>query len=156
MFYLDESGKRVYTLEKTDPSGRPTQSAHPGVSSPLLYPLRIPRGLAFLCVFLRLCGARLPGSSDRGADCGIFLRCFVQLEQPAGEVQEALRRAPHAAARREAVAAEARGEMRGTKNGRGGKQDKDWRKASSHADLCRSRRRHQSRRSHPKGEGSLA
>jgi len=30
MYYLDENSKRVYTLAKVDPSGRPTFSAHPG------------------------------------------------------------------------------------------------------------------------------
>ena len=34
MFFLDPAGKRVYTLEKTDPSGNPTQSAHPARFSP--------------------------------------------------------------------------------------------------------------------------
>lgn len=34
MFYLDEAGERVYTLQKVDPSGRPTQSAHPARFSP--------------------------------------------------------------------------------------------------------------------------
>lgn len=30
MYYVDESGNRVYTLKKVDPSGKPTLSAHPG------------------------------------------------------------------------------------------------------------------------------
>ena len=30
MYYVDESGKRVYTLKKIDPDGKPTLSAHPG------------------------------------------------------------------------------------------------------------------------------
>ena len=30
MYYLDDNGKRVYTLAKVDPKGRPTFSAHPG------------------------------------------------------------------------------------------------------------------------------
>jgi H/ACA ribonucleoprotein complex subunit 3 len=34
MFYIDESGKRVYTLAKVDPQGRPTESAHPARFSP--------------------------------------------------------------------------------------------------------------------------
>lgn len=34
MYYLDESGERVYTLEKKDPSGKPTMSAHPAKFSP--------------------------------------------------------------------------------------------------------------------------
>lgn len=34
MFYLDAKGDRVYTLEKVDPQGRPTQSAHPARFSP--------------------------------------------------------------------------------------------------------------------------
>eukprot|EP01033_Poteriospumella_lacustris_P006709 gene6709-4837_t len=34
MFYLDPAGKRVYTLKKTDPSGKPTISAHPARFSP--------------------------------------------------------------------------------------------------------------------------
>ncbi|XP_011638093.1 H/ACA ribonucleoprotein complex subunit 3 [Pogonomyrmex barbatus] len=29
MYYLDENGKRVYTLKKVDPNGNPTFSAHP-------------------------------------------------------------------------------------------------------------------------------
>jgi H/ACA ribonucleoprotein complex subunit 3 len=34
MFYLDAGGKRIYTLKKEDPSGKPTQSAHPARFSP--------------------------------------------------------------------------------------------------------------------------
>ena len=34
MFYLDAAGKRVYTLLKVDPAGRPTTSAHPARFSP--------------------------------------------------------------------------------------------------------------------------
>eukprot|EP01038_Epipyxis_sp_PR26KG_P012209 gene12209-16354_t len=34
MFYLDNNGNRVYTLKKEDPSGAPTQSAHPARFSP--------------------------------------------------------------------------------------------------------------------------
>ena len=34
MYYLDESGTRVYTLSKTDPKGNPTFSAHPARFSP--------------------------------------------------------------------------------------------------------------------------
>jgi len=34
MFYLDESGTRVYTLKKEDPKGNPTISAHPARFSP--------------------------------------------------------------------------------------------------------------------------
>ncbi|KAI8815279.1 Nop10 family nucleolar RNA-binding protein [Cladochytrium replicatum] len=34
MFYLDESGKRVYTLKKVAPSGEVTKSAHPARFSP--------------------------------------------------------------------------------------------------------------------------
>ncbi|GLV45862.1 uncharacterized protein CBL_11659 [Carabus blaptoides fortunei] len=34
MYYLDEQGKRVYTLKKTDPAGKPTFSAHPARFSP--------------------------------------------------------------------------------------------------------------------------
>ena len=30
MYYLDDDNKRVYTLAKVDPKGRPTFSAHPG------------------------------------------------------------------------------------------------------------------------------
>lgn len=30
MYYLDDTNKRVYTMAKVDPSGRPTFSAHPG------------------------------------------------------------------------------------------------------------------------------
>ncbi|XP_071563444.1 H/ACA ribonucleoprotein complex subunit 3 [Temnothorax nylanderi] len=29
MYYLDDKGDRVYTLEKMDPNGKPTLSAHP-------------------------------------------------------------------------------------------------------------------------------
>lgn len=31
-YYLDENGKRVYTLQRLDPQGNPTLSAHPGMS----------------------------------------------------------------------------------------------------------------------------
>eukprot|EP00051_Salpingoeca_urceolata_P010178 m.124077 g.124077 ORF g.124077 m.124077 type:complete len:65 (+) comp16612_c0_seq3:242-436(+) len=34
MYYLDDAGKRVYTLQKTDPKGNPTKSAHPSRFSP--------------------------------------------------------------------------------------------------------------------------
>lgn len=34
MMYIDENGKRVYTLKKVDPTGCPTQSAHPARFSP--------------------------------------------------------------------------------------------------------------------------
>eukprot|EP00665_Eupelagonemidae_sp_cell47_P004792 gene4792-6343_t len=34
MWYEDEKGDRVYTLKKVDPSGKPTQSAHPARFSP--------------------------------------------------------------------------------------------------------------------------
>ena len=34
MFYTDPDGKRVYTLKKQDPTGKPTQSAHPARFSP--------------------------------------------------------------------------------------------------------------------------
>ncbi|KAI8814135.1 Nop10 family nucleolar RNA-binding protein [Cladochytrium replicatum] len=34
MYYLDESGKRVYTLKKFAPSGEVTKSAHPARFSP--------------------------------------------------------------------------------------------------------------------------
>ena len=34
MYYLDTEGKRVYTLAKVDPSGKPTFSAHPARFSP--------------------------------------------------------------------------------------------------------------------------
>eukprot|EP00055_Hartaetosiga_balthica_P013435 m.68841 g.68841 ORF g.68841 m.68841 type:complete len:65 (-) comp8258_c8_seq1:221-415(-) len=34
MYYLDDNGKRVYTLQKMDPSGNPTTSAHPARFSP--------------------------------------------------------------------------------------------------------------------------
>ncbi|XP_019879433.1 H/ACA ribonucleoprotein complex subunit 3 [Aethina tumida] len=34
MYYLDAAGNRVYTLKKTDPSGKPTKSAHPARFSP--------------------------------------------------------------------------------------------------------------------------
>lgn len=35
MIYLDDKGKRVYTLKKVSPSGTPTVSAHPGKSRPM-------------------------------------------------------------------------------------------------------------------------
>ncbi|KAI8887304.1 H/ACA ribonucleoprotein complex subunit 3 [Backusella circina FSU 941] len=34
MYYLNDSGERVYTLKKTDPKGLPTKSAHPARFSP--------------------------------------------------------------------------------------------------------------------------
>jgi len=34
MYYVDEAGVRVYTMEKTAPDGMPTQSAHPARFSP--------------------------------------------------------------------------------------------------------------------------
>ncbi len=34
MYYLDDTGSRVYTLSKTDPKGNPTFSAHPARFSP--------------------------------------------------------------------------------------------------------------------------
>jgi len=34
MYYLDSNGKRVYTLNKVDPAGCPTLSAHPARFSP--------------------------------------------------------------------------------------------------------------------------
>lgn len=34
MYYLNEKGERVYTLNKSDPSGKPTFSAHPARFSP--------------------------------------------------------------------------------------------------------------------------
>ncbi|EIE21299.1 hypothetical protein COCSUDRAFT_83523 [Coccomyxa subellipsoidea C-169] len=34
MYYLDDAGKRIYTLQKTAPDGSPTQSAHPARFSP--------------------------------------------------------------------------------------------------------------------------
>ena len=34
MYFENEEGKRVYTLKKTDPLGRPTKSAHPARFSP--------------------------------------------------------------------------------------------------------------------------
>merc|ERR1712241_429251 len=33
-YYLDGEGKRVYTLQQIDPSGKPTLSAHPARFSP--------------------------------------------------------------------------------------------------------------------------
>ena len=33
-YYVDENGKRVYTLKKVSPQGTPTQSAHPARFSP--------------------------------------------------------------------------------------------------------------------------
>lgn len=34
MVYINEKGDKVYTLEKKDPQGRPTESAHPARFSP--------------------------------------------------------------------------------------------------------------------------
>jgi len=34
MYYQDAEGKRVYTLNKVDPNGKPTFSAHPARFSP--------------------------------------------------------------------------------------------------------------------------
>eukprot|EP01147_Barroeca_monosierra_P004465 gene4466-6713_t len=34
MYYLDNNGRRVYTLKKVDPNGKPTFSAHPARFSP--------------------------------------------------------------------------------------------------------------------------
>jgi len=34
MYYIDVTGKRVYTLAKADPTGKPTISAHPARFSP--------------------------------------------------------------------------------------------------------------------------
>ncbi|KAG0441456.1 hypothetical protein HPB47_015941 [Ixodes persulcatus] len=34
MYYLDESGNRVYTLKHVSPTGKPTLSAHPSRFSP--------------------------------------------------------------------------------------------------------------------------
>eukprot|EP00804_Cyclotella_cryptica_P003129 CCRYP_013761-RB/>CCRYP_013761-RB protein AED:0.09 eAED:0.09 QI:561/1/1/1/0/0/2/405/65 len=34
MYYLDENGKRVYTLKKSNPDGKVTESAHPARFSP--------------------------------------------------------------------------------------------------------------------------
>jgi len=34
MYYTNEKGERVYTLEKVDPNGNPTTSAHPARFSP--------------------------------------------------------------------------------------------------------------------------
>jgi len=34
MYYLDSNNTRVYTLNKVDPDGRPTFSAHPARFSP--------------------------------------------------------------------------------------------------------------------------
>jgi len=34
MYYVDDQGKRVYTLAKVDPLGQPTISAHPARFSP--------------------------------------------------------------------------------------------------------------------------
>ena len=33
-YYLDNEGKRVYTLQNVDPEGKPTLSAHPARFSP--------------------------------------------------------------------------------------------------------------------------
>ncbi|ENN77686.1 H/ACA ribonucleoprotein complex subunit 3 [Dendroctonus ponderosae] len=34
MYYIDDTGKRVYTLQKVGPKGVPTESAHPARFSP--------------------------------------------------------------------------------------------------------------------------
>ncbi|KAI9297123.1 nucleolar RNA-binding protein Nop10p [Neoconidiobolus thromboides FSU 785] len=34
MYYLNDEGKRVYTLKKKAPNGQPTKSAHPARFSP--------------------------------------------------------------------------------------------------------------------------
>ncbi|XP_077863278.1 H/ACA ribonucleoprotein complex subunit 3-like [Saccoglossus kowalevskii] len=34
MYYLDDNGKRVYTLKKLAPNGKPTLTAHPARFSP--------------------------------------------------------------------------------------------------------------------------
>jgi len=34
MYYLDEKGKRIYTLKKETPGAKPTESAHPARFSP--------------------------------------------------------------------------------------------------------------------------
>ncbi|KAH9361550.1 hypothetical protein HPB48_001348 [Haemaphysalis longicornis] len=34
MYYLDDEGKRVYTLKNVSPDGKPTVSAHPSRFSP--------------------------------------------------------------------------------------------------------------------------
>eukprot|EP00514_Thraustochytrium_sp_LLF1b_P007748 CAMPEP_0184535484 /NCGR_PEP_ID=MMETSP0198_2-20121128/15919_1 /TAXON_ID=1112570 /ORGANISM="Thraustochytrium sp., Strain LLF1b" /LENGTH=64 /DNA_ID=CAMNT_0026928539 /DNA_START=39 /DNA_END=233 /DNA_ORIENTATION=+ len=34
MYYVDDAGKRVYTLKKETPEGAPTDSAHPARFSP--------------------------------------------------------------------------------------------------------------------------
>ena len=34
MYYLNEKSERVYTLDKVDPEGKPTLSAHPARFSP--------------------------------------------------------------------------------------------------------------------------
>ena len=34
MFYMSDTGERVYTLKKQTPSGKPTESAHPARFSP--------------------------------------------------------------------------------------------------------------------------
>lgn len=34
MYFDDDAGNRIYTLEKTDPKGNPTKSAHPARFSP--------------------------------------------------------------------------------------------------------------------------
>lgn len=41
MYYLDASGKRVYTLKKTAPDGSPTHSAHPGACCARATALRV-------------------------------------------------------------------------------------------------------------------
>ena len=34
MYYLNDDGKRIYTLKKFSPAGQPTHSAHPARFSP--------------------------------------------------------------------------------------------------------------------------
>jgi hypothetical protein len=55
MMYLDTEGKRVYTLLKKDPQGRPTQSAHPGAFTAAVAPAAANADapmLLFLLLFL--------------------------------------------------------------------------------------------------------
>jgi hypothetical protein len=37
-YYMNDEGKRVYTLKKKDPEGKPTCSAHPGIFCLQTYP----------------------------------------------------------------------------------------------------------------------
>jgi rRNA maturation protein Nop10 len=58
-YHVGEDGKRVYTLKKKDPEGKPTMSAHPGSFLPPLPPAAPPTWNP------RLPGAEGPGRGTR-------------------------------------------------------------------------------------------